>query len=586
MLPVASARALCMSRWLLHAKLPPRRYASLTGAIRRGARNTSAIRDRSERPTVARGLPERGNYDASQPRPFRQPGSHETKIPSRTQNERGESAQYDASRPRTSSQPRLRESKFISRQPDRHREYRQREQSYGEKHEGSTLMRREMGEVSRSDHGQSTHPSHRRQPGISPVPERDRATKWPRQANSRSPSQDGFQTRRAHPPKNEDSIVPYHRQADPGLRGQQGRRPFPHKSTGQERSFDRDENVEGALDDGLRELSSTKHKNSSVPMSIPRSVAASEFIYGASAVKAALQAGTRKFYKLYISQSDDGLEERLGDRMIGELAAANRVPVKRIDTENLRLLDKMAQGRPHNGFVLEASKLPTTPVEALGSAEGPGTGFSFIASYQSAEEIAVNSASTKVSSQSHLYPFVLLLDSILDPGNLGAIIRTAAFFGVDAIAVVDYSLAPFSPVTLKASAGAAEHMRYLSVKKDVDFVKSSQLSGWKFFAAVAPNSASARRGGITRAASTEIETALAEGPCVLMLGGEGDGIRARLQKTADRVVGIEGARGLQSQLGLDSLNVSVAAGLLIQKFVGNSHSGRQGLNETQEQLLF
>ena len=58
-----------------------------------------------------------------------------------------------------------------------------------------------------------------------------------------------------------------------------------------------------------------------------------------------------------------------------------------------------------------------------------------------------------------------------------------------------------------------------------------------------------------------------KGPCVMMLGGEGEGLRPRLQGAADGMVGIEGAGGLKSRFGLDSLNVSVAAALMMQIFV-------------------
>ncbi len=310
----------------------------------------------------------------------------------------------------------------------------------------------------------------------------------------------------------------------------------------------------------------------SVPLSVPRSSAASEFIYGTSAVKAALQAGTRKLYKLYIYQGASGTKQREGDKEFFKLAQKRDLNVKRLGGDELPLLDKMAQGRPHNGYVLEASQLPNTPAEALDSVDGPGDGFSFIPGHQSEEEISVNGTSRKVSGSRSCYPFVLMLDSILDPGNLGAIIRSAAFFGVDAIAVIDHSLAPFSPVTLKASSGAAEYMRYLRIKKDYDFVKRSKSNGWKFFAAVAPESVSAGRGGLNKLRLREAEEALLEGPCVLMLGGEGDGLRPRLQKAADGMIGIAGAGGLNSEFGLDSLNVSVAAALMMQTFVKGANA--------------
>jgi 21S rRNA (GM2251-2'-O)-methyltransferase len=363
--------------------------------------------------------------------------------------------------------------------------------------------------------------------------------------------------------------------------GEGGRKPYPAKyGARQTSSSEQEASATG------RSWQETKPgiRRMTVPLSIPRSSAASEFIYGTSAVKAALRARARKLYKLYIYRGEGGTEDREGDKEFLKLAEQSGLDVKRLGEgeDDLRLMNKMSLGRTHNGYVLEASQLPSTPVEALDNVDGPGDGFTFTPGHQSAEDLAVNGTSSKISGKGHRYPFVLMLDSILDPGNLGAIIRSAAFFGVDAIALIDHNLAPFSPVTLKASSGAAEHMPYLKIKKDLDFVKRSQSNGWKFFAAIAPESASANRAGPNAITLRDAEDALRKGPCVLILGGEGDGLRPRLQKAADEMIGIEGAAGLNSEMGLDSLNVSVAAALMMQIFVkGSSARARSKASESE-----
>jgi 21S rRNA (GM2251-2'-O)-methyltransferase len=328
--------------------------------------------------------------------------------------------------------------------------------------------------------------------------------------------------------------------------------------------------AEGMDTEHSEQASISARRHVTVPLSIPRSSAASEFIYGTSAVKSALQSGSRKLHKLYIYQGASGTEEREGDKQFFKLAKERGVKVKGLGGNDLRILDKMAQARPHNGYVLEASQLPNPPAEALDRVARLGEDFSFTPGYQSKEELLVNGTSRDIAGSSNRYPFVLMLDSILDPGNLGAIIRSAAFFGVNAIALIDHNLAPFSPVTLKASSGAAEYMRYLRIKKDCEFVKRSKSNGWKFFAAVAPESASASRVALDAVRLKLAESALMEGPCVLMLGGEGDGLRTRLQKAADGMVGIKGAGNLNAEYGMDSLNVSVAAALMMQTFLKGS----------------
>ena len=151
----------------------------------------------------------------------------------------------------------------------------------------------------------------------------------------------------------------------------------------------------------------------------------------------------------------------------------------------------------------------------------------------------------------------------MDPGNLGAIIRSAYFLGVDAILFAGAGSAPLSAVALKSAAGVAEYMPFLHVQNTVGFMEESQKNGWQFFAAVAPESSSAAK---TRPTSmNELDAKLHDSSCVLIVGGEGDGISPTLQRRADTLVGIEGARGTRD--GLDSLNVSVAAALLCQSFL-------------------
>ncbi|TKA69137.1 hypothetical protein B0A49_06316 [Cryomyces minteri] len=110
------------------------------------------------------------------------------------------------------------------------------------------------------------------------------------------------------------------------------------------------------------------------------------------------------------------------------------------------------------GCILETSPLPRLPIQSLGRALLDTSEFQVALTHQSAEEKAVNGTDTVVpySSQGWRYPFVLLLDGIVDPGNMGAILRTAYYLGVDAVAISKRTSAPLSPVALKAAAGAAE----------------------------------------------------------------------------------------------------------------------------------
>lgn len=337
-------------------------------------------------------------------------------------------------------------------------------------------------------------------------------------------------------------------------------------------------------------FSRTPQPHVKVPLSIPYTTAGSEFLYGTFVVKAALRSGRRKLYKLYIYHGPDrqgGVEGQ--DHGIHKLALAAGVEVSKVTGEWDKLLYKMSDQRPHNGYVLEASPVPKLPITALESVSAPSETFNIRLGHQSAEDLAVNSTFDMSGSQATLpsvggsrrYPLALMLDSIKDPGNLGAIIRSAYFLGLDAIVLIEHGTAPISPVVLKASAGAAEYLPLLTVKNEHAFMKLSQENGWKFFAATSPDS-TPRSGGPKPISSSAMTSALDGGPCVLLLGSEGEGIRPQLQKIANGVVGIESARG--SQQGLDSLNVSVAAALLMKEFLRSPGKGSTEARSTSEEV--
>ncbi|GAD95606.1 hypothetical protein PVAR5_4252 [Paecilomyces variotii No. 5] len=320
-----------------------------------------------------------------------------------------------------------------------------------------------------------------------------------------------------------------------------------------------------------------------IPSAIPYTTPASEFIYGTTSVEACLRCSRRQLYKLYIYQSVD---EELSQTKITlrKLALSRGVPVKMAFGDWDRLLDKMSAGRPHNGVILEASPIPRLPVTSLDAVTSSETDhFTVSLAPQSREEAAVNGTDNRVSKispiqslsqtqTSNSYPLTLLLDGILDPGNLGAILRSAYYLGVSAVCFTGRNSAPLSPVTIKASAGAAENMTLLKVNNAVDFIKRSRENGWRFYAADAPGPGTAMSSNVL-ADGSGAGTLLRQAPSVLMLGSEGTGLSPHVKAHADSFVGIPGARlGLEGDLTadparVDSLNVSVAAALLIEMFM-------------------
>jgi 23S rRNA (guanosine2251-2'-O)-methyltransferase len=151
---------------------------------------------------------------------------------------------------------------------------------------------------------------------------------------------------------------------------------------------------------------------------------------------------------------------------------------------------------------------------------------------------------------------MLALDSIVDPHNLGAILRSALGAGVAAVLIPKDRSAPPTPVVSKISAGALEHIRLVQV---TNLVRSLELlkSRGRWVA------------GLDRNALDTIFYADLTLPLVLVIGGEGRGLRALVRKTCDLMLSIP-------QSGpLDSLNASVAAAVALYEIRRQRGAGRR-----------
>ncbi|KAF1845478.1 uncharacterized protein K460DRAFT_366356 [Cucurbitaria berberidis CBS 394.84] len=323
--------------------------------------------------------------------------------------------------------------------------------------------------------------------------------------------------------------------------------------------------------------SATGSPRSSVqgPESLPYTTAASEFIYGFSSVLAAIKANRRKFYSLYIHSrgaSRDGLMARIRAHKLFSIT-------EEVGDEYMRAMDKASSGRPHNGVILESSPLPVPPITELRTASITDESFSVAVDSQSAEDALVNGKQELYSYKSSgwRHPLILYVDGVLDEGNLGAIARSAYLLGVDAIITPTRQTAPWSHIALKASAGAAEAIPLFKVGEPTDFLGKSSRAGWRIYASDAvppapsispasePEDDGASKIVYSIARSTKRLPAdhspVAEHPTILMMGGEGTGLRSSLLNLAHYKVGIPHGREVD-EIGVDSLNVSVAASLL------------------------
>lgn len=140
-------------------------------------------------------------------------------------------------------------------------------------------------------------------------------------------------------------------------------------------------------------------------------------------------------------------------------------------------------------------------------------------------------------------PFLLLLDGVTDPGNLGALMRSAECAGVTGVVLPRHRAAHITPTVTKAAAGAVERLRMATVPGIPSaLARLADLGVWTV--------------GLDAAADRSLfDLDLAEEPVALVLGAEGAGLSQLVRKRCDQLVSIP-LRGR-----LNSLNVSVAGAL-------------------------
>jgi 23S rRNA (guanosine2251-2'-O)-methyltransferase len=139
---------------------------------------------------------------------------------------------------------------------------------------------------------------------------------------------------------------------------------------------------------------------------------------------------------------------------------------------------------------------------------------------------------------------IVALDQVQDPRNLGAVCRSAEFAGAAGVVVPERRAATITAVACKASAGAVEHLQVAHVRNLADWLGAAKAAGFWIWGADAD----------APAAPWAVDL---KGPTVLVMGGEGKGLRPRVAKACDGLV------ALPRSGQIDSLNVSAAATALL-----------------------
>jgi len=144
---------------------------------------------------------------------------------------------------------------------------------------------------------------------------------------------------------------------------------------------------------------------------------------------------------------------------------------------------------------------------------------------------------------------VLFLDGILDPQNLGSLLRSAVFFGVSGVVIPKWRAASVTAAVVRASAGAARLINIAQVANLPSAMEAAKKAGlWMV---------GADMGGMNA------RTADLPRPFALVMGSEGEGLHDLVRKKCDVIVGIE---RLAKGRGVASLNVGVAGGILLHQF--------------------
>ncbi|KAG7579784.1 50S ribosomal protein L30e-like [Arabidopsis thaliana x Arabidopsis arenosa] len=275
-----------------------------------------------------------------------------------------------------------------------------------------------------------------------------------------------------------------------------------------------------------------------------------EVVYGVSPVLAALSVGRREFYALYVQEGLDlssnnrKKKDKKGFEKVLKISEKLGLNVKETSKHDLNMV---ADNRPHQGLVLDASPLELVKVKEL----------------------------DPISSEEEKYSLWVALDEVTDPQNLGAIIRSAYFFGATGVVVCAKNSAPLSAVVSKASAGSLEVMELRYCKNMMQFLEASAENGWRVV------------GGSVSPKAVALNEVLPGSPTILVLGNEGTGLRPLVERSCTELVRISGnmpndvavtesddaeGEGFRSFLAVESLNVSVAAGLFLHHLIGNKAS--------------
>ncbi|HSJ55184.1 MAG TPA: 23S rRNA (guanosine(2251)-2'-O)-methyltransferase RlmB [Anaerolineae bacterium] len=236
-----------------------------------------------------------------------------------------------------------------------------------------------------------------------------------------------------------------------------------------------------------------------------------EILYGRQPVRETLRARRRQVF---------GLQFAAGTQptgVVGEivsLARKARLPMQEVDR---RELDRLGGEANHQGVAAEVSGYPYVDLEAL----------------------------LRAAQEAGEPPFLLVLDHVLDPQNLGSLLRSAEAAGVHGVVLPGRRAAGVTPAAVRASAGAAEHVRVAQVTNLVQAMQALKAQNvWLAGLEARPEAQLYTRADLS-------------GPLGIVVGSEGQGLARLVRDTCDFLLRLP----MHGQVG--SLNAGVAGAVAL-----------------------
>ena len=234
----------------------------------------------------------------------------------------------------------------------------------------------------------------------------------------------------------------------------------------------------------------------------------SDTLFGFHSVYEALKADRRKFYKIFVSSQKRALTRF---EKIEILAKTKNIKIEKAVPD---FFDKMTNFANHQGILAKTSFFPV----------------------KNASEV------TTIIQKRQKPCFILIMEGIEDPHNLGALIRTALCAGVDYILIPKDRCATPSSTVSRSSAGAMEYADIFIITNTASILRSLKENGvWI--------------SGLDAKGDTSLFDSDLKGNIALVIGGEHKGIRPGVKKECDFLLSIP------NQGSINSLNASVAGGI-------------------------